>query len=177
MQHAGVGAAGHDGRVAVAWRTQLPEGALQRGLHLVFMDAGSRRAHGSVKPVGRDVDGPLQQGDFRVGLDLSHQIDLGRRVLDAAQTFRAALGHAAATLDHIGDDAVQPVVAAQSVIDRVVIGQQPGQLGVQLLQGVGGVGAQRSHRAAHSGAIADPDLKGGIVRPDKKGIGGMRTGA
>ena len=177
MEGAGVGAAGDDGRVAVAGGTELPEGAFQGGLHFVFGNAGGGGAHGGVKAPGGDVDGALQEGDFVVGLDLAHQVNLPGGIFQAAHPFGAALGLAAALLDDAGDDGVQAGIAAEGVMDGFAVGQQAGQLGIQAGERVGGVGAQRPDGAAHPGPAPDPDFKVGVVGADEQGVGSAGAGA
>ena len=86
------------------------------------------------------------------------------------------MGHAAAALDQARNDPVNAIVTAQGVVDRIAISEQLGELAIQLVDGVRGVGSQSPHGASDARAITHPDLKSGIVRPYEKRVGSVGAG-
>ena len=88
-----------------------------------------------------------------------------------------ALAARTASDDQVGNEAVHALVGAERVVHRVGLGEELGQLLVQLLDGEGVVSSERLLCAVHADALSDPYLVLGIERVDEEDIRFIGAGA
>ena len=158
MQHAGVGAAGDDGRVGVAVGAAFAKFVGQFGFQLVFGHARAAGVHGAGVPGAGDVGGALHGGQFGVVLEQAHGIEFGAQIMDRARRPLAGAGLGADFVQGPGDARIPGVVVADGVPQRVAVDQQFGQFFVQLFDRIGRVEAKGTSGRFRAVAVAVPDF-------------------
>jgi hypothetical protein len=158
VQHAGVGAAGDDGRVGVGVGAALAEFVGQLGFQFVFGHAGAAGAHGAGVAGAGDVGRALLDGGLGSILDQAHGVELGAQVVDGARGALAGPGLGADFVERLGDAGIPFGVVADGVPQRVAVDEEFGQFLVELLDRVGGVEAEGGFGGFRAVAVAVPDF-------------------
>jgi hypothetical protein len=92
VQHAGVGAAGDDGRVGVGVGAAFAEFVSQFGFEFVFGHAGAAGAHGAGVAGAGDVGRALLDVGFGSVLDQAHAVEFEAQVVNGARGAFAGTG-------------------------------------------------------------------------------------
>ena len=158
VQHTGVGAAGHDGRVGVGIGAAFPEFIGQLGFQRIFGHAGSAGAHGAGVAGAGDVRRPLLDAGFGVVLDQPHGIEFGAQIVHAAWRAFAGTALGAYVVQGCGDALVPVGIVAEGMPEAVTVDQQFRQFSGELFDRVGGVKAKSGLGGFRAVAVAVPDF-------------------
>ena len=143
MQHAGIGAAGDDGRIGRRPSAAAQEAIEQFRLQVALHQAGAAGPHGPQVALHADFRGPAHQLDFRRRLD---QPQLMQQGLEAEDSLRRAQVLGAG----LGQPAAQALVKAGMLPQRAVNGacraDEGGHSCIEFGQRMSGVQAQRPSR-------------------------------
>src|ERR1700720_3962248 len=159
MEHGRVLARGHDGIVAPAPSSAVTELALEQGVQLVLVRSRPPCLHAGEMTFAGELDRFAERFDLALLLSQAQLVDDLAGILDAWRGVYAGPGarpQAAEQLRHAGVEL--GVVSADAVEERSRGADQLGQLGAQLVDLEGLVGAEALHRAFRPCAPARPDL-------------------
>ena len=135
------------------------------------MDSRLSGPHRRIETPSGDFDGPFQGGDFVGRFNQPHAVDRRFRIDHAEQRPPAPLGSGTSLSHQQGNQPVQSGVGAKGIVHGFNLGQQLGQLLVEILNRKGGIRAVAFHRPVHTGPRADPSFEPGVVGIDEQHIG------
>ena len=156
VEDARVPAGRDDGRVAVSWGPQTAKLILQRRLDVVLPEAGTSRPNRAVEPLRGDINCLLEGVDLFGGLDDPPRPDRSDEVDDATDVAAVALAARTTPDDEVGNETVEASVRAERVVHRAGLGQELGELFVQLFDREGLVGSQSLLRAFDPDSLSGP---------------------
>src|SRR5882762_7580189 len=167
VQDARVGSRRHDRRVGVARGAVDAKDVLERRLHLVLVHPRPGVAHGLGVGVAADRARAAQARDLRGRLAQPQVVQQRARILDPHRSRETPRPRAAQLGDEPRDPDVEGVVA-EPVIEGGPLDGVLAQLGVELIDRVGGVGAVGRDGALGARAPAVPDLHLAVARPHEE---------
>ena len=167
VKDAGVGPGRHDRGIRVAGGAARPEHELERRLDLVLVEPGAGGAHGLDVGVAADLARTALADELRGGAAEAQLVQHRARILDTRRGREAARPDGA----HLTDEPRDPGVVvriAEPVDEGGPAERVLAQLGVELVDGVGGIGAVGGDGALDARAPSVPDLHLAVTRTDEQ---------
>ena len=156
--------------VAVVSRPAGPPVVLQGCLNLVLVDTGSGEAHRLHVTPCREFTGTAQTRHLVIGLEQPHLAEHHREVADLGGDGPAVSNTMVARLvDETVDPGVVMLIPGL-VPDHLPSDHEPSQHLVELVELIGGVGAESFLGPFHPGPVTVPGLHLGVEGPDEEGV-------